>query len=588
MMITMVNYKKCRAMKKIITTILITAAAFTACVQNNDEVIVKNDKISFNATLNAPVSRTVLVEQDGKFHAEWTAGDHIELFEITTTGTTNTKVNNPVVNLAEGGATASVEFTLEAKSADSYTYLVSHNNASMQGKGVFIAFDLPATQKPTAMNTFDSLSDFLVSNTVITTAQPTGAINFNLSRVTAIAKVTVKGLKLAADEAVERVTFSCENDIAGKRTNIMTEDIKNGLDPLTQATVASVGKSITVVLPEVQTGQFSYYMNLWPETLAVGSDYIVKVVTNAGKEYIKEATIAKDLEFTSGNITAVTVNMAGIGEDIDTSLPYVEVAGIKWATGNLEYEVNGTTSKGFVTNWCIAPSQERHFYIGTTGDNKSISNYDKVSHFNFGGIGEGALHIDPASAVHLSGETETAFDFSGKMYTDQDCTIATTDFAAAKYGDVAYSASNGQYRMPSKVDMETLYSKACRTLASYNGVEGTYFYNPGEGETAGNVEGTKALFESDLEVGLFLPNAGRGYDNADYTLFNINTIGMYRTSTVQENSKTGVQGYGVILRANKLNETCDYYNSTIRTKGDPTYAYGACGRYCIRPIYIAE
>ena len=588
MMITMVNYKKCRAMKKIITTILIAAAAFTACVQNNDEIIVKNEKISFNATLNAPASRTVLVEQDGKFHAEWTAGDHIELFEITTTGTTNTKANNPVVNLAEGGATASVEFTLETKSADSYTYLVSHNNASMQGKGVYIAFDLPATQKPTAMNTFDSLSDFLVSNTVITTAQPTGAINFNLSRVTAIAKVTVKGLKLAADEAVERVTFSCENDIAGKRTNIMTEDIKNGLDPLTQATVASVGKSITVVLPEAQTGQFSYYMNLWPETLAVGSNYIVKVVTNAGKEYIKEATIAKDLEFTSGNITAVTVNMAGIGEDIDTSLPYVEVAGIKWATGNLEYEVNGTTSKGFVTNWSIAPSQEHHFYIGTTGDNKSISNYDKVSHFNFGGIGEGALHIDPASAVHLSGETETAFDFSGKMYTDQDCTIATTDFAAAKYGDVAYWASNGQYRMPSKVDMETLYSKACRTLASYNGVEGTYFYNPGEGETAGNVEGTKALFESDLEVGLFLPNAGRGYDNADYTLFNINTIGMYRTSTVQENSKTGVQGYGVILRANKLDETCDYYNKIIRTTGDPTYAYGACARYCIRPIYIAE
>lgn len=586
MMNTMVNYKKCRAMKKIITTILIAAAAFTACVQNNDEVIVKNEKISFSANLNAPESRTVLVEQDGKFHAEWTAGDHIELFEITTTGTTNTKANNPVVNLAEGGATASVEFTLEAKSADSYTYLVSHNNASMQGKGVYIAFDLPATQKPTAMNTFDSLSDFLLSNAVITTAQPTGAMSFNLSRVTAIAKVTVKGLKLAADEAVERVTFSCENDIAGKRTNIMTEDIKNGLDPLTQATVASVGKSITVVLPEAQTGQFSYYMNLWPETLAVGSNYIVKVVTNAGKEYIKEATIAKDLEFTSGNITAVTVNMTGIGEDIDTSLPYVEVAGIKWATGNLEYEVNGTTSKGFVTNWSIAPSQEHHFYIGTTGDNKSISNYDKVSHFNFGGIGEGALHINPTSAVHLPGET--AFDFSGKMYTDQDCTIATIDFAAAKYGDVAYWASNGQYRMPSKVDMETLYSKACRTLASYNGVEGTYFYNPGEGETAGNVEGTKALFESDLEVGLFLPNAGRGYDNADYTLFNINTIGMYRTSTVQENSKTGVQGYGVILRANKLDETCDYYNSTIRTKGDPTYAYGACGRYCIRPIYIAQ
>ena len=581
-----VNFNKCRAMKKIITSILIAAAAFTACVQNNDEVIVKSDKVTFNATIDAPASRTVLVEQDGKFHAEWTAGDHIELFEITTSGTTNTKANNPVVTLAEGGATASVEFTLETKSADSYTYIVSHNNASMQGKGVYIAFDLPSTQKPTAMNTFDSLSDFLLSNAVITTAQPTGAINFNLSRVTAIAKVTVKGLKLAADDAVERVIFSCEKDIAGKRTNIMTEDIKNGLDPLTQATISSVGKSITVVLPEAQAGQFSYYMNLWPETLKADETYSVKVVTTAGKEYVKEGTIAKDLIFTSGNITAFTINMTGIGEEVDSSIPYVEVAGIKWATGNLEYEVNGTTSEGFVTGWCIAPSQEHHFYMGTTGDNKSISNYDKVSHFNFGGIGEGALHIDPASAVHLPGET--AFDFSGKMYTDQDCTAATTDFAAAKYGDVAFWASNGQYRMPSKADMQTLYTNACRTLASYNGIEGTYFYNPGEGEAAGNVEGIKALTKSDLETGLFLPNAGRGYDNANYTLFNINTIGMYRTSTVQENSKTGVQGYGVILRANKLDETYDYYNKTIRTTDPKTYAYGACGRYCIRPIYIAQ
>ena len=59
-------------------------------------------------------------------------------------------------------------------------------------------------------------------------------------------------------------------------------------------------------------------------------------------------------------------------------------------------------------------------------------------------------------------------------------------------------------------------------------------------------------------------------------------------STVQENSKTGVQGYGVVSRPNKLDETCDFYNKTIRSVDPKTYAYGACGRYCIRPIYIAE
>ena len=167
------------------------------------------------------------------------------------------------------------------------------------------------------------------------------------------------------------------------------------------------------------------------------------------------------------------------------------------------------------------------------------------------------------------------------MYTDQSCINATTDFAAAKYGDVAYWASNGKYCMPTKADMEKLYAEACRTAAIYNGVNGVYYYNPGAGETAGVVEGVKELKSADMAVGLFLPNSGRGYDNKDYTLYNIDGLGTYRTSTVQENSKTGVQGYGVIYRTSKLDEG-DYYNKTVRAE-PPTYAYGACARYAIRP-----
>lgn len=578
----------CSAMKKFITSMLIAAAALTACSKSEDIVIDNtSDKVTFTATVDAPASRSVLVEENGKYHAEWAAGDHVELFEITVTGGTKKKYtnNNLVATLTEGGKTATVSFELEANTADSYVYILTHNDASMNGAGSYLAFTVPSAQAPAAMNTYDAKADLIISKGVERPTQPTAAVNFKMGRVTAVAKVTIKNLGLAEGDAVKSVNFTCQQTIAGKKTNLLTDDIIAGIDPLTNSNDSSVQNNVNVALPEAQTGNFSYYMSIWPATLAVGETYSVKVITTAGKEYVKEGTIAKDLVFTSGNITAFTVNMTGIGEDIDTSLPYVEVAGIKWATGNLEYEKD-TTTEGFAAGWKIAPSQEHHFYIGISGDNTTITTYDKVSHFNFGGIGAGALHKDPASAVHLDGSIP--FDFSGKMYTDQNCTAATTDFAAAKYGDVAYWASNGQYRMPSKADMETLYNNACRTLATYNGVSGTYFYNPAEGESAGVVDGTKGLTDADLEVGLFLPNAGRGYDNKDYTLYNINTIGMYRTSTVQEKSKTGVQGYGVVSRPNKLDETCDFYNKTIRTADPKTYAYGACGRYCIRPIYIAE
>ena len=64
--------KKCSAMRKFITTMLIAAAAFTACVQNDDNIVVNTDnKITFTAQLNAPESRTVLVKEGNKFHAEW-------------------------------------------------------------------------------------------------------------------------------------------------------------------------------------------------------------------------------------------------------------------------------------------------------------------------------------------------------------------------------------------------------------------------------------------------------------------------------------------------------------------------------------
>ena len=468
----------------------------------------------------------------------------------------------------------------------------------MAKSAAYMAFDgISGAQAPAAMNTFDGKSDFILSKAVERTTQPAGeTINFENTRISAIAKVSVKNLALAADDEVVSVTFACQQPIAGKVTKVMLTDIIEG-NPMKQHTHETTINSITVTLPKAQTADFSYYMCVWPETLAAGETYTVAVTTK-NDVYVKEGPIpaGKPLVFTSGDITAFTVNMAGIKgesqkEDVETPA-YIEVAGIKWATGNLEYEVGGTTSEGFVTNWCIAPSQEHHFYHEGYDNEGTVNakDYNKVAHFNFGGITD-AFSISYTGALHVAAPAEGAetFDLSGKMYTDSACANQTTDFAAAKYGDIAYWASNGQYRMPTEQEFATLYAKSCYTVATYNlngiNVSGTYFYNPGEGETAGNVEGTKVLLESDLKVGLFLPYSGRAYNNTEYKIYKINTQGYYRTSTVASVSKSDM-GYGVIFRVNDHTNLSNTGSKSVN--GNTTYNFGATSRYAIRPIYIAE
>ena len=56
------NSKTITAMRKFITSILIAAAAMTACVQNDDFVVNNaNDTITLTAQVSAPEARTTLI-----------------------------------------------------------------------------------------------------------------------------------------------------------------------------------------------------------------------------------------------------------------------------------------------------------------------------------------------------------------------------------------------------------------------------------------------------------------------------------------------------------------------------------------------
>lgn len=584
-MIMVTNYKMCSAMKKFITSMLIAAAALTACSKGED-IIINNssDKVSFSATVEAPQSRSVLVEDAGKYHAEWVAGDYLELFEITITGGTKAKANNVNTTLTEGGKTAKVSFELSAKTADSFAYILTHNDASINKVATYLAFTVPNNQAPTAMNTYDPTADLIISKGVSLATQPTETINFEMARMTALAKVSIKNLALAAGDAVKSVNFVCSKNISGKMTNILTDDIIAGNYALAGMKDSSpVYNNVTVTLPEAQTGDFSYYMSVWPTTIDAGEKVTVTAVTEKGGIFSKEITLPKVMELVSGDILAFTVNMAGIKDANATpeqpveQPKYVTVAGIKWATGNLEYEKDTEAGEGFAAGWRIAKNQASYQNDSTT----ARTDYNQSDLFNFGGIEDPFSPLATASVV-----AEIGTDISGKLYTDQACTTATTDFAAAKYGDIAYWASNGQYRMPTEAEIATLLASASAIKATYTlagkTITGVYFFNPAEGTTPTIDTATaQAITDEDLAVGIFLPFAGRGYnaEATQYGIYNTGSQGIYRASVVNTGDGANQPCYGVVFAASNVGTSkvaLPYWNK----------AFDAKGRYAIRPIYI--
>ena len=593
--IMVLKSKTITAMRKFITSILIAAAAMTACVQNDDFVVNNtNDTISFTAQISTPDSRTVLVEDDEEilYHAEWVEGDQVSIFEITDVADNGKKYHAIKPKIAANGETATLDITFNKWDATTYSYVFCTTNASINGAATYLGLTLPATQTPAAMDTFDGASDIIVSKRVTRDSQPNNeTITFETTRISAIAEVAVKNLALTAGDKVVSIAFTCDQYIAGKLSSVTFANIDAGT-PFANATYSDAVKSVTVNLPTPQVGNFKYYMNVWPATLAVDESYKV-IVTTENDTFVKEGTLTNQVEFKMGDINALTINMKGIvGESQkqpEVEMPdYVTVAGIKWAMGNLEYEKNGTTGDGFVTDWCIAPSQAHHFNMTVAAaTDVTLTDYNKAAHFNFGGIND-AVSFAYNAAIHIAAPAEgnPAFDFSGKMYKDQACTEETTNYAEAKYGDIAYYASKGQYRMPTAADFATLYANSCYTSATYetagSTIYGTYYYNPGNQETAGLVDGTKNLTTDDLTVGLFLPWSGRAYNNTEYNVYKVHSQGFYRTSTVAPYSETG-KGYGVIYR---VNDHSIIDNTGDRTVGDnKTFNFGATSRYAIRPIY---
>ncbi len=259
------------------------------------------------------------------------------------------------------------------------------------------------------------------------------------------------------------------------------------------------------------------------------------------------------------------------------------VAGIYWAAGNLQY-CEGGTGEGFQTDWRLAPEQwhyvncENAAAAGKAVTFKPASYTPQYDHFNWGGIAAPFDMAPDASAVAAVGT-----DIAGRMYTSQDCTAATGDFAAAKFGDLAFWASKGRFRLPTQAEFQKLVDGASSQYGSYRVAEGKYvtgilFTDPAEGETPSHNDTEVEFTAEDLAKGLFLPKAGRRYNKTEHTVNVQGTQGVYWTSESVTGAGAQYPCYGAVFSIQSATYKYPYWNK----------AFNSTAGFSIRPVYIEK
>ena len=211
--------------------------------------------------------------------------------------------------------------------------------------------------------------------------------------------------------------------------------------------------------------------------------------------------------------------------------PYVEVQGIKWATGNFIHY--GPETGGY---WGIAPAQwwisRRAVMLGSNRkpvssggtimssqfEDNPTQTTDDVDLFRFGDI---VTALNLKTDKYKSGN----IDIQKKFYVgDGPARPQTTNVSNAQYGDIVwyYTMNNHKrYRLPSEDELKTLYSTAnvvpayCYTDKN-TVVYGAYFTNHTSGpRVQGFPTGVKAYYKYSnvtalvrANKGLFLPISG--------------------------------------------------------------------------------
>ena len=536
---------------KLLAFCSIAMSVFTAC-QSND---VDNDKDnntvqhiytskaeSTAAQDSAEVSRALAVDANNKkvLHSTWAAGDKLIAF-VSSDGTSNTRTSYWTIAADKSGKgstfTGQIAAKGNAKVQVTDTLCFFYPGAAV-GKSIQPVTKSGEDDDKPYHDEVDHISNLLALNLTRQdgTAETIGKLyDFQYKKVKPTSingstiNVSIGDMKRIVSLWGLRFT-DANNHILTNIDSVYISNVK-GSDVFNLSTGSFVANNpadesmnIVVTPPTGQKvssagGKYTY-ISLLPGTY---TDVLIMVYVG-NKCYKKEYS---SLSFDEGKV--YHSDLLSMPEVLPQ--PYVEVQGIKWATGNFIHY--GPETGGY---WGIAPAQwwisrravrlDSHRKAVTSGGTIMSSQFednptqttDDVDLFRFGDI---VTALNLKTDKYKSGN----IDIQKKFYVgDGPARPQTTNVSNAQYGDIVwyYTMNNHKrYRLPSEDELKTLYSTAnvvpayCYTDKN-TVVYGAYFTNHTSGpRVQGFPTGVKAYYKYSnvtalvrANKGLFLPISG--------------------------------------------------------------------------------
>ena len=318
-MVDLMIFKNCNAMKKIFTRIMLWAVAATALAScaNNDinDAINDNNLIEVTLTADKTAVRTELI--DGVPY--WSKGDAVGAYFADEEGTYR---NYKFTNTAEV-ASLTASFTGQTEVANTlYVYYpYTANGAAEKGAKV----DIPANQEPTATS-FDGKADIMLAKPITLDATGTTLENLQFARLGAIVKVVLNdGTSSLAGQHISTFSMTAATNLVGR---VYVDVVNQELGELYHGQSKTVNAKYTEPLA---VGS-DIYLVVYPQTLAAGSTLKFEASTE-GYAITKTATLKEDIALESGKLTTLKVSLAAanvVKEEAGLALPFED--DFSWVT----------------------------------------------------------------------------------------------------------------------------------------------------------------------------------------------------------------------------------------------------------------
>ena len=284
--------------------------------------------------------------------------------------------------------------------------------------------------------------------------------------------------------------------------------------------------------------------------------------------------------------------------------PYIEIAGVKWGKSNLQYTPDKKTD-GWVDGYHLAANPWDYFYTESSPMNlepnvikipSTNAENTKFDHFRWGDI----------SKAH-------SFAYGDRDHYDSSVANIEKKNSNNEYGDIAYYASKGDWRLPNAEEFKKLMENTTEYIGYYpseaGDVLGVLFVPDGvahgkiigkngqfvaNSNVTGNIQGfagkkyqtstiVRKFTAEEISKGIFFPAAGTftTYSSGPTNLNNPGRMGYYWTADCFNDKQA--KSFTFQFTANGRVMFATVGNSNAGTDLPPKN-----NMYSIRPIYIGD